>query len=330
MGRLHAARKRAEARRRTGAAGRRPVRSGAGAGRSSASVRRHDRLRRHGARPAHLSLPSGHPPRPRADRRKPVGRRLSPPPSPIMSPAVWSSASARWPRTGATRRPRTSRAPRKRRSRRQGTAGLADRQGRARASSPPPAAGRGDRRRCDAGSAAQAPVVRRLGDALSLFLMLLGSITLALADRPWRLSGLDDALARPLGPMDRRRRRFENARGLDSLPAAHDNRFSSDRFGPPRKADGNHDQRLFLRSSGLDRRSRPLRAQDQALAEGCGKPRRVAHRDCRALVAGQGEASGVALAAEILRRYRALDPVRPCGVLPSARRRVRARSRAGA
>ena len=29
---------------------------------------------------------------------------------------------------------------------------------------------------------------------------------------------------------------------------------------------------------------------------------------CRALVAGRGEASGVALAAEILRRYRALDP----------------------
>ena len=31
-------------------------------------------------------------------------------------------------------------------------------------------------------------------------------------------------------------------------------------------------------------------------------------KSCRALVAGRGEASGVALAAEILRRYRALDP----------------------
>ena len=30
--------------------------------------------------------------------------------------------------------------------------------------------------------------------------------------------------------------------------------------------------------------------------------------DCRALVEGRGEASGVALAAEILGRYRALDP----------------------
>ncbi len=34
--------------------------------------------------------------------------------------------------------------------------------------------------------------------------------------------------------------------------------------------------------------------------------------DCRALVAGQGEASGIALAAEILGRYRALDPSDHC------------------
>ena len=39
---------------------------------------------------------------------------------------------------------------------------------------------------------------------------------------------------------------------------------------------------------------------------------------CRALVDGRGEASGVALAAEIIGRYRALDPSRPCGVFPRA------------
>ncbi len=41
--------------------------------------------------------------------------------------------------------------------------------------------------------------------------------------------------------------------------------------------------------------------------------------DCRALVEGRGEASGVALAAEILGRYRGLDPFRPCRILPRAR-----------
>ena len=50
----------------------------------------------------------------------------------------------------------------------------------------------------------------------------------------------------------------------------------------------------------------------------------------RALQAGLGEASGVALAAEILRRYQALERLRSRSILPRAGRRARARSRAGA
>ena len=42
--------------------GRRPVRSGADAERASAPLPRHDRIRRHGARQAHLSIFSGHAP----------------------------------------------------------------------------------------------------------------------------------------------------------------------------------------------------------------------------------------------------------------------------
>ena len=50
---------------------------------------------------------------------------------------------------------------------------------------------------------------------------------------------------------------------------------------------------------------------------------------CRALVAGRGEASGVALAAEILQPLPHARSFRPCGVFSRACRRVRARSRAG-
>ncbi len=45
--------------------------------------------------------------------------------------------------------------------------------------------------------------------------------------------------------------------------------------------------------------------------------------DCRALVAGRGEASGVALAAEIIGRYLALDPIDHAAFLQRACRRFR-------
>ena len=45
------------------------------------------------------------------------------------------------------------------------------------------------------------------------------------------------------------------------------------------------------------------------MAEGRGKSAESLIETCRALQAGRGEASGVALAAEILRRYRTLDPM---------------------
>ncbi len=46
--------------------------------------------------------------------------------------------------------------------------------------------------------------------------------------------------------------------------------------------------------------------------------------DCRALVEGRGEASGVALAAEVIGRYRALDPSDHAAFFTRARRRFRA------
>ena len=49
---------------------------------------------------------------------------------------------------------------------------------------------------------------------------------------------------------------------------------------------------------------------------------------CAALLTGRGEASGLALASEILARYRALSDADKAGVLPRAGGRIRAGSEA--
>ena len=103
---------------------------------------------------------------------------------------------------------------------------------------PPAARASRVRRRASREARPRRGFARRLGDALSLFLMLLGSITLALLHRAWRLPGVDDAAARPLGSMDRRAAVLNGgAAGLILAPAPHDNR-SRPIAGPRWKADG--------------------------------------------------------------------------------------------
>ena len=72
-------------------------------------------------------------------------------------------------------------------------------------------------------SATPARIARRLGDAFSMFLMLLGSITLRATAWDRRLLGVDRAPARPVGSLDRRAAVLNRERGLDLLTASHDN-----------------------------------------------------------------------------------------------------------
>ena len=122
--------------------------------------------------------------------------------------------------------------------------------------------------------------------------------------------------------------RFHSAR-LDSSGLARQSLTRETVWGAGAKADGNYVQRLFLRSSGLDRRARALRAQYQAVAEGRRESRRIARR----VLPGAGRRAGRGLGGRARRRDPAPLPrarsVRSCGVLWRACRRVRARSRAG-
>src|SRR5208282_652827 len=183
------------------------------------------RLRRPGARPAHLSLLSGHAPRPRADRRKPVDRQD------CSRRRQLCRAPPRRARTGAgLRLARRRRAE----SRRRGAARLAARKpllGRfARAAHPRERGERGRSRASVAAPAALRSAARRRAGSLPD----VAWVNHARApDRPWRLHCLDDPLAWALGPLDRRAPDLKYARGLDSLEAAPDNPGSSERFGRP-------------------------------------------------------------------------------------------------